>query len=107
MGAGKTQFTKGVAKALGITETVVSPTFNLVLEYPGLAHIDAWRLTNNQEFEGLGVHKFISDKDVVVVEWAERVEQAIRKYHEEAIIIWVKISYGKTTNDRLISWGTL
>ncbi len=107
MGAGKTQFTKGVAKALGIAEKIVSPTYNLVLEYPGLIHIDAWRLFSNQEFESLGVKKYISDKNVMVVEWAERVGEVIRGYHDEAVIIWVKIEYGKNQNDRLISWGTL
>lgn len=107
MGAGKTQFTKGVAKALGITETVVSPTFNLVLEYKGLVHFDAWRIENAKDFEALGINKYLTDKSVIAIEWAERVQDVIRSYHDEAIIIWVKIEYGKNPNDRLISRGTL
>ncbi|PIZ46269.1 tRNA (adenosine(37)-N6)-threonylcarbamoyltransferase complex ATPase subunit type 1 TsaE [Candidatus Woesebacteria bacterium CG_4_10_14_0_2_um_filter_44_9] len=108
MGAGKTQFTKGLGKVLGIKEEIVSPTFNLILEYGELAHIDVWRLENPQELEILGFLKMIEDKNkVVAIEWAEKVAEAIRKYRGQAIIIWVKIKYGKNPNDRLISWGAL
>ena len=113
MGAGKTQFTKGVAKALGIKDEIVSPTFNLVLEYPGLVHIDAWRITSAANFNTLEVNKFLSDKSVIAIEWAEKVQDIIRSYHDEAVILWVKIAYlpaqagGQNNNDRLISWGTV
>jgi len=107
MGAGKTQFTKGVAKALGIKDEVVSPTYNLVLEYQGLVHIDAWRIASADDFNALGINKYLSDKSILVIEWAERVQDVIRSYHDEAIIVWIKIGYGENQNDRLISWGTL
>lgn len=113
MGAGKTQFTKGLAKAMGITEEVVSPTYDLLLSYQQttnsqqLTHIDAWRMMDSSELEGLGFAKLINDRSVIAIEWVDRVADVVRKYNEEAIIIWVKIKYGKEEKDRLISWGVL
>ena len=107
MGVGKTQFTKGVAKALGIKETIVSPTYNLVQEYSRLTHIDAWRINSTADFEALGINKYLSDKSILCIEWAEKVQDIIRSYHDEAIIVWVKISYGQGENERLLSWGNI
>jgi len=111
MGVGKTQFTKGLAKAMGVVEEVVSPTFNLEISYssPGLGasldHFDAWRLQDGAELENLGLSGKIHDKSVLVVEWADRVADTIRKYNEEAVLVWVKLGYGKGENERTISWG--
>jgi len=108
MGSGKTQFTKGLGKVLEIKEEVVSPTFNLVIEYGKLTHIDAWRLQKPEGLETLGFLKTIEDKNMVIaIEWADRVMSEIKKQREHALIIWVKIKYGKKENERLISWGTL
>lgn len=107
MGAGKTVFTKGLARAMGIDEVITSPTFNIELVYKNLHHIDAWRMQNGDELEQLGLAGTIHDKSVLVIEWADRVADTIRKYNDEAVIIWVKILYGKADNERLISWGTL
>jgi L-threonylcarbamoyladenylate synthase len=121
MGAGKTQFTKGLAKAMGIKDEIVSPTFNLELQYltpipspilgegklTSLIHMDAWRLQNGEELENLGIKQNISDKSVMAIEWADRVADTIRKYNEEAVIIWVKIEYGKEENERKIFWQTI
>lgn len=113
MGTGKTQFTKGLAKAMGIDEEVVSPTFILESDYDlegkrtKLIHIDTWRMQKPQELLELGFNKQIRNKFVFSIEWAEKVANIIREYDEEAIIIWVKIKYGKKENERLISWGTL
>lgn len=114
MGAGKTIFTKGLAKAMGITELVTSPTFALENEYSSgnkklsrirLYHFDAWRFENSDEMKVLGFENLIKNKSVISVEWAERVADIIRKFDDEAVILWVNIKYGKGENDRLISWG--
>lgn len=105
MGAGKTIFTKGLAKAMGIKELVTSPTYALVNEYQGLTHIDVWRLEKSDELRALGFENLIKNKSVVAIEWAERVADIIREFDDEAIIIWVKIEFGKTESERLISWG--
>lgn len=109
MGVGKTQFTKGLAQAMGITELITSPTFALENEYGQknnkLFHFDAWRLDNSEELDVLGFGDLIKNKSVVAIEWAERVADSIRKFDDEAIVIWVKIEFGKEENDRNISWG--
>lgn len=108
MGAGKTQFVKGLAKAMDINEQVTSPSYDLLNNYDSLSHIDTWRMLDpNIELGGLGTQKLISDKSVIAIEWADRALQEIKTYVDDAIIIWVKIEYGKNENDRLISWGNL
>ena len=109
MGAGKTIFTKGLARAMGITELVTSPTFAIENEYQNkdqkLYHFDAWRLEKGDELKALGFESLIKGKAVVSIEWAERVADEIRRYDDEAVIIWVKITFGKKENERTISWG--
>jgi L-threonylcarbamoyladenylate synthase len=108
MGVGKTIFVKGLAKAMGITEKVTSPSYDLLNNYCTLNHIDTWRMLNpNEEIKDIGSFKLIKDKSIVAIEWADRAINEIRKYTDDAIIIWVKIKYGKGINDRLISWGNL
>jgi L-threonylcarbamoyladenylate synthase len=111
MGAGKTQFTKGLARAMGIKELVTSPTFALENEYQNgskkLFHFDAWRLEKSDELNALGFSDLIKNKSIIAIEWAERVADTIRKFDDEAIVIWIKIEFGKKENERLISWGNL
>jgi L-threonylcarbamoyladenylate synthase len=111
MGTGKTIFTKGLALAMGTTELVTSPTFALENEYQTghekLFHFDAWRLENSGELIALGFENLIKNKSVISVEWAERVADTIREFDDEAIIIWVKIVFGKSENERFISWGNI
>ena len=113
MGTGKTQFTKGLARAMGIAELVTSPTFAIENEYDGLFHFDAWRLEKSDELRALGFEDLIKNKSVVAIEWAERVSDVIREFDDEAIIIWVKIGFlpaqagGKNDNERTIGWGNI
>lgn len=73
LGAGKTTFTKGLAEALGIKKTVLSPTFTIIKEYEGgrlrLYHLDMYRLENIAELEELGVEDCFDGKSIVVIEW--------------------------------------
>lgn len=108
MGAGKTQFVKGLAKAMGITEQVVSPTYDLLSSYGPLVHIDTWRMIDpNQELNSLEIKNILATNSTVAIEWADRAIEEIKKYSDDAIIVWVKFVYGKNTNDRLISWGNI
>ncbi|MFC4620581.1 tRNA (adenosine(37)-N6)-threonylcarbamoyltransferase complex ATPase subunit type 1 TsaE [Camelliibacillus cellulosilyticus] len=73
LGAGKTTFTKGLAKGLGIERTVNSPTFTIIKEYHGnlpLYHMDVYRLS---EEEDLGFDDYFYSDGVTVIEWAERL----------------------------------
>ncbi len=108
MGTGKTQFTKGLGKAMRIKEVITSPTFNLVSEYKNLNHIDAWRMESSEELIDLGFDNMLLNKNsVFAIEWAEKVVDVIKKHIHDAIIVWVKIKYGKRENERIISWGNI
>jgi tRNA threonylcarbamoyladenosine biosynthesis protein TsaE len=73
LGAGKTELTKGIAHALGVRDTVVSPTFTLARRYAGrvpLVHVDLYRLDRVQELLDLGLEEE-GDEAVTVVEWGD------------------------------------
>lgn len=78
LGAGKTVFCKGLAKGLGVTAPVVSPTFTIMNEYFGwqvkFCHFDAYRLTDSDEAYAAGLDDFIGDGGTVcAVEWWENI----------------------------------
>jgi tRNA threonylcarbamoyladenosine biosynthesis protein TsaE len=80
LGAGKTCFTKGIARSLGIAEEVTSPTYTIVSEYGGeipLYHIDAYRLNGDDDFTALGGEEIIGGRGVSVIEWSERIPESI------------------------------
>ena len=76
LGAGKTQLVKGLARGLGFTGRVHSPTFTLVNEYAGgrltLFHLDLYRLETAEQIHGAGLDEYLQPDGVTVIEWAER-----------------------------------
>ncbi|HVV38772.1 MAG TPA: tRNA (adenosine(37)-N6)-threonylcarbamoyltransferase complex ATPase subunit type 1 TsaE [Candidatus Paceibacterota bacterium] len=87
LGAGKTTFTQALAKAIGVEETVQSPTYVLMKSYPiiykgfeKLVHIDAYRLDDPKEFATLKPETFLNDpKALVCIEWPEKVRGMLSK----------------------------
>jgi tRNA threonylcarbamoyladenosine biosynthesis protein TsaE len=78
LGAGKTVFVKGLAKALGIEDTIKSPTFVLMRSYLGrmnLHHIDLYRIKKDEEF--LPFEETLMSDGIVAIEWADRVENLL------------------------------
>ncbi len=75
LGSGKTMFAKGIANALGIQETITSPTFNIIKEYDGelpLYHLDVYRLDGKTD--GVGIEEYFTKGGVVVIEWADTIK---------------------------------
>jgi tRNA threonylcarbamoyladenosine biosynthesis protein TsaE len=78
LGAGKTTFTKGLARGLEIKKTVNSPTFTIIKEYHGrmpLYHMDVYRVADS--FEDLGFDEYFEGEGVTVVEWAHLIEEQL------------------------------
>lgn len=87
LGAGKTTFTKGLAKGLNITRNVNSPTFTIIKEYLGrlpLYHMDVYRVEDS--FEDLGFDEYFEGNGVTVVEWAHLVKEQLP---EELLTIYL------------------
>ena len=76
LAAGKTTITKGIAQALGITDTITSPTFCLISEYYGtmpLYHFDVYRLEGTEDFINLGADDMLYGDGVSIIEWSEKI----------------------------------
>jgi tRNA threonylcarbamoyladenosine biosynthesis protein TsaE len=78
LGAGKTALVKGIARGLGITQDVTSPTFTLVHEYVGgrlpLFHIDLYRLETINQALAIGIEDYLGGSGITAIEWAEKIE---------------------------------
>lgn len=79
LGSGKTIFTKGIANALGIDETITSPTFTIIKEYANgelpLYHMDVYRL--NGSTDGIGIEEYFNKGGVVIIEWADTIKDIL------------------------------
>lgn len=98
MGAGKTVFVQGCAKALGYNDAVTSPTFTLCNEYITdslkVLHYDLYRIMDEDDLFSVGFYD--NDGDIVFVEWAGNADITDRK------CIHLKFSYGNADNERII-----
>lgn len=99
MGMGKTAFTRGVARGLGINDRVTSPTYAIVNEYYGglsLFHFDLFRLSGADELFDIGFDDYLTRNGVCVIEWFENAEGAYSPTYE------VHISLGDNESERKI-----
>lgn len=100
LGTGKTTLTKYIASALGVTETVTSPTFNIVREYRSgrlpLFHFDVYRIEDADEMYEIGFEEYLYAGGVCVIEWADLIEDLLP---EDAKIIYME--HGEGENERI------
>ena len=104
LGAGKTAFTRGLARGLGCSETVTSPTYTIVNEYLGgrlpLFHFDMYRLSSSDDLWDIGWEDYLDRGGICAVEWSENVDDAM----EDAIYITIE-KLGEETRRITIEGG--
>ncbi|MCX7990937.1 MAG: tRNA (adenosine(37)-N6)-threonylcarbamoyltransferase complex ATPase subunit type 1 TsaE [Proteobacteria bacterium] len=93
LGSGKTHFVKGIAKGLRVEREITSPSFVISQYYRGtlfnLIHIDLYRINNFNELEDIGWYDFLNEKNIILIEWADKIEEELREYK----VIRVYFSY--------------
>lgn len=106
LGAGKTTFTKGLGKGLGVRRTINSPTFTIIKEYQGRVpfyHMDVYRLENSDE--DLGFDEYFDGHGVTVVEWAQFIEDYLPEERLDITIRYlddtVRVFHFETASPRL------
>ena len=107
LGAGKTAFTQGFARGLGVTDQVVSPTFTLARQYDGatlrLNHLDVYRLDHLQEAIDLGLSELIDDDSgVTIIEWGDVVIPTL-----PADFLEIRLAFGFEDDERLFSFHSV
>jgi tRNA threonylcarbamoyladenosine biosynthesis protein TsaE len=111
LGAGKTVFARGVARALGVSDAVVSPSFTIVREYDGrvpLVHVDVYRIGTIQELHDLGFEEVVRDDAITLVEWGDVIDPLLPRERLD-----VRLVAGDADDERLVelegrgpSWST-
>ena len=103
LGAGKTTFVQGIARALDITEPITSPTFVLANTYTAndkkLVHVDCYRLESAEDASILDFTQLFTDPEAIVcIEWPERIKDILPKDAR-----WITFEYGEKSDERMIT----
>ena len=104
LGTGKTALTKSIAEGLGVTEHIVSPTFNIVKEYHSgrlpLQHFDVYRVSDPDELFEIGAEEYFYGEGVCIIEWADLIADMIPSGSRV-----IEISYGELPAERIYDIG--
>jgi tRNA threonylcarbamoyladenosine biosynthesis protein TsaE len=107
LGAGKTTFSQAIARAIGVKDTVNSPTFTIIKEYEGrilpLYHMDVYRITE-PEAEELGLDEYFYGAGLTIVEWASRIETILPT---ERLSIYIENRGPQERNFQIVPSGML
>ena len=105
LGAGKTAFTQGFGRALGVTAPITSPTFTLANRYEGdltVNHLDVYRLEHIDEVRDLGLHELVDDRSVTLIEWGDAIVGALPGGYLE-----IRLPRGDGPDDRVLEFRTV
>lgn len=104
LGLGKTTFTKGFAKGLGVTNDITSPTFSIVNEYRtdtlNLYHFDMYKVESWEDLYSVGYFDYLDGNNILIIEWSENVENALPDN-----TVYIRIIKGESDNERIIYIG--
>lgn len=100
LGTGKTALTSYIAKGLGITRRVNSPTFTIVKEYTDgrlpMYHFDVYRVSDPEELFNIGIDEYFFGEGVCIIEWADLIEEILPENTK-----YIYLEYGKNEGERV------
>ena len=105
LGAGKTALTQAIARGLGVTERLASPTFTVLMEYTSgripMCHFDVYRVHDPDELFEIGFEEYLNGDWVCVIEWADLIEDIL-----PPDTLWISLDYGDGEDERIcgIEW---
>ena len=105
LGAGKTQLAKGIARGVGVTERVHSPTFTIVNQYESgrlpVYHLDLFRLESPDQIDAAGIEDSLDPRGVTIIEWVERWPEAATRFPKRFVSVRIETI---NATDRRISY---
>ena len=101
MGVGKTVFVKGIGEKLGINN-IISPTYVIYYEYKNFYHFDLYQIEDREEFEHLGINKFLIPGNILCFEWGEKTGDIIELLKDKGNIVYINMKYVSENERKII-----
>jgi L-threonylcarbamoyladenylate synthase len=101
LGVGKTVFVQGIGESLGL-KNIISPSYVIYYEYPGLVHVDLYYLQDKEEFQYLKLERYFKPGMIICFEWGEKVGEIYEKLKRVGEVVFVKMRYLSESNREII-----